>query len=223
MHQKRLHIAFPIALILSGVTVLPASAAAEMAFSLYGGYQSAPHSDVEVDGMTDFAAGWEGKSFSWPIYWGARGTWWLDSFDTPNLGVSLDFSHSKVYADDETLQKTGWSHFEFSDGLNLLTVNALYRFPMPEAKLTPYVGIGAGINVPHVEVTRPSGTTYGYQFGGPTLQAQAGLSYSFAKNWDAFVEYKANYSWIDVDLDGGDRMKSNILTNAVNLGVSFHF
>ncbi|PRX07271.1 UNVERIFIED_ORG: lipid A oxidase [Martelella mediterranea] len=199
------------------------SAAAEMTLSLYGGYQSAPHSEIDIDGVRAFTAGWEGRSFTWPVYWGARGTLWLDDYQMPNLGIALDFSHTKVYADDETLAKAGWSHFEYSDGLNLLTLNALYRFPLNDSKWTPYVGLGAGINVPHVEVTRPSGRTYGYQFGGPTLQAQAGLAYSFARNWDAFLEYKANYSWVDVDIDSGDSMKSNIWTNAVNLGVSFSF
>ena len=198
-------------------------ASAETAFSVYGGYQTAPHSPIEINGADAFTAGWEGRSFNWPAYWGARATYWLDRYKQPNLGIALDFSHAKVYADDATLAKSGWSHFEFTDGLNLLTLNALYRFPIKDSKWTPYVGLGAGINVPHVEVTRPSGRTYDYQFGGPTVQAQAGVSYNFAKNWDAFVEYKANYSWVDVKIDSGDRMKTGILTNSVNFGIGFRF
>jgi lipid A oxidase len=192
-------------------------------FSVYGGYQTAPHSDVELSGGPDFTAGWEGNSFSMPIYWGVRGTYWFDGGRLSNLGISLDFTHAKVYADDETLAETGWDHFEMTDGINLLTVNALYRFPIEGSRFTPYVGAGVGINVPHIEVTRPSGTTSEYQFGGATLQAQAGVKYDITDRWAAFVEYKGNYSFVDVDIDSGDSLKTEIFTNAVNVGISFKF
>ncbi|MBP0651944.1 hypothetical protein J8J40_33275, partial [Mycobacterium tuberculosis] len=71
-----------------------------------------------------------------------------------------------------------FSHFEFTDGLNLLTLNALYRMPL-NTVFTPYAGLGAGINVPHVETTATgTGALAGapkpgeYQLGGATLQAQ---------------------------------------------------
>ena len=41
------------------------------------------------------------------------------------------------FADDETLASSGWSHFEFSDGINLLTLNALYRMPIEGTKFVP--------------------------------------------------------------------------------------
>lgn len=214
-------------------TIVPAvvllcahSAAAEMAISVYGGMQSAPHSDVTVSGPTapaSFAAGWEGNSFAAPPYYGVRGTWWLDNFGQPNFGISLDYTHAKVYADDETFTKSGWSHFEFTDGLNLLTLNGLYRMPIQGSRFTPYIGAGAGINVPHVEVTRPTGNTFEYQYGGITLQAQAGVDYKISDRWSAFAEYKGNYSFVDVDIDSGDSLKANIITNAVNVGLTFHF
>ena len=206
-----------------GLVGLPVTASAEMAIAVYGGAQTAPHSDIEINDKKAFTAGWEGNSFEAPPYFGVRGTWWLDQFGMSNLGVSLDYTHAKVYADSETLRKSGWDHFEFTDGLNLLTINALYRFPVDDSRWTPYLGVGAGINVPHVEVTRASGRTFDYQFGGATLQAQAGIAYRIARHWDAFVEYKGNYSWVDVDIDSGDSLSSEIITNAVNFGVSFKF
>lgn len=192
--------------------------------SAYGGYQTAPHSKVEVSDQPDFTAGWEGKSFASPPYWGVRGTYWFEGGALSNLGISLDYTHDKVYADDDTLRKSGWSHFEFTDGLNLLTLNALYRFPLESMPaLTPYVGAGAGINVPHVEVTRASGKTFEYQFGGATLQAQAGISYAITKNWSTFLEYKGTYSFVDVDIDSGASLKTDVKTNAVNLGIAYKF
>ncbi len=203
------------------IATVPAQA--EMGLSVYGGFQTAPHSDIEVSDQPDFRAGWEGKSFEMPPYYGVRGTWWMDNLGKPNLGLSVDFTHAKVYADSETLSASGWSQFEFSDGINLLTLNALYRMPIEGTKFVPYVGAGAGINVPHVEVTRGSGRTFEYQLGGATVQAQAGLAYDFNESWSAFVEYKGNYSWVDVDIDSGASLKTNILTNAVNVGVSYRF
>ncbi|HCL64246.1 MAG TPA: lipid A oxidase [Rhizobium sp.] len=198
-------------------------ARAEMAISVYGGVQSAPDSDVIVSDQADFNAGWEGNSFAMPPYYGIRGTWWMEELGQPNLGVSLDYTHAKVYADDATLAASGWSHFEYTDGLNLLTLNALYRMPIEGTKFTPYIGAGAGINVPHVEVTRASGTTFNYQFGGATIQAQAGIAYGITDNWSTFVEYKGNYSWVDVDIDSGASLRSNIMTNAINAGLTFRW
>ncbi|MBP1850486.1 outer membrane protein [Rhizobium halophytocola] len=212
------------ALLLSTVSFLmitPPAARAEMAISAYGGVQSAPHSHVDLSDGPDFTAGWEGKSFAAPPYYGVRATWWMEDLGHPNLGLSLDYTHDKVYADDETLSKSGFSHFEFTDGLNLLTLNALYRMPIDGTKFVPYVGAGAGINVPHVEVARGSGTTFEYQFGGPTVQAQAGVAYQFTDHLAAFAEYKGNYSWVDVDIDNGASLKTNIMTNAINVGVTF--
>ncbi len=214
------------ALLCTGALIFTAAPALseDLQFSVYGGYQTAPHSGVTTSDGTHFTAGWEGKSFASPPYYGGRATWWLQSLGEPDLGLSIDFSHAKVYAGGDTFAKTpGWTHFEFTDGLNLLTVNALYRFTEPGRAWTPYVGLGAGINIPHVEVTRPSGRTFGYQVGGATLQAQAGVSYAITDNWSVFTEYKGNYSWVNVDIDSGAKLKTNVLTNAVNVGVSYHF
>ncbi len=207
------------------VALLHAPAQADdFAIQVYGGYQGAPHSDVSVSDGTDFNAGWEGQSFEMPPYIGARGIWWGVVDTMPDLGFSLDYTHAKVYADDETLARTpGWTHFEFTDGLNLVTLNALYRFPVAGTNITPYLGAGAGLNIPHVEVTRPSGITSEYQIGGATLQAQAGIDYRLTDQWSVFAEYKGNYSFISADIDNGATLDTNIWTNAVNFGVSFRF
>lgn len=190
----------------------------------YGGYQFSPHSDVDISGVgaQSFAAGWDTNPFQMPPYWGVRGTYWFEGGALSNWGVSLDFTHAKVYADDETLAKSGFTHFEFTDGINLLTLNALYKFDTG-SNWKPYVGAGVGINVPHVEVTRATGRTFDYQFGGATLQAQAGVRYEFNDNWSVFTEYKGNYSWVDVDIDSGSSLKTRILTHAINFGVNYKF
>jgi lipid A oxidase len=212
-----------VALTVSTVALIAGTASAEMQFSVYGGAQGATGNDVKVTDGTRFDPDWSGKSFSNPLYFGVRGVYWLDQFNYSNWGISLDYTHAKVYGN---LNNTppDWTHFEFTDGLNLLTLNALYRFQDPSRAWTPYVGAGVGINVPHVEVTRAKGTTFDYEFGGASLQAQAGVSYQFAKHWSTFLEYKGNYSFVnDVPIDSGDKLKTNVFTNAINFGVSFNF
>ena len=200
-----------------------AAMAGDFEISGYGGIQSAVGSHVDMSDQPDFHADWEGKSFSSPPYWGVRGTYWFTDGSWKDLGISLDYSHDKVYATKSTMARAGFSHFEFTDGLNLLTLNALYRFPIEDSPFVPYIGAGIGINVPHVEVTRPSGKTFEYQFGGATLQAQAGVAYRVTDNWSAFLEYKGTYSFIDTDIDHGGTLKTNMMTNAVNFGVSYKF
>ena len=203
----------------------PVAAKADPALSVYGGFQSAPHSGIRVTDGTEFTAGWKGKSFSPPPYWGVRGTWWLEEYGYDNIGIALDFSHTKVYADKETLKtkSPGWTHFEFTDGLNLLTLNGLYRFKQPGRFWTPYVGAGVGLNVPHVEVIRPSGKTWNYQVGGVTGQLAGGVDFSVTEHISVFSEYKFNYSHVNVKIDSGDHLKTNILTHAINFGLSYNF
>jgi lipid A oxidase len=208
---------------LSVAVVMVASAASGQQFQIsgYGGYQTAPHSGVTITGEAPFTTGWEGKSFTHPIYYGVRGTWWLDGLGLPNAGLSIDFSHTKVYSNP-----ADWpadiTHLEFTDGLNLLTANALYRFSS-EDQFRPYVGAGLGIAVPHVELTRTSGSTFEYQYGGPTVQLMAGFDFMLDANWSVFAEYKGNFTMVDVAVDSGDRLQTDIVTNAINVGVSFHF
>ncbi|MXU64953.1 outer membrane protein [Oceanomicrobium pacificus] len=201
-----------------------AAQAADQQLSFYGGLQTAPHSVVQgVDSegnAFDFTAAWDGKSFEMPPYWGVRYNYWRKD----DWGLSLDFSHSKVYSDDATRDDNGFEVLEFTDGLNVLTVNAMRRFSEPDRAWTPYVGAGLGITVPHVEVQADGGArTNGYQFGGYAAQAQVGVDYALSDRWSVFAEYKFNYTSNDVELKNGGNLETDIITNAINLGVSFGF
>jgi lipid A oxidase len=214
---------FPLLVALTVLTA-PGIARAEVELSFYGGWQTAPHSGVTVQGDSvvpdsDFTAGWEGRSFDAPPYYGLRATWWRNE----RFGFGLDLNHSKVYADDATLSATGYEHFEFSDGLNILTVNAYARWDSALGDFTPYVGGGLGVAVPHVELTDGGSETFGYQVTGPAVAWMAGLSYPINDTWSVFGEYKGTYSVNEADLTGGGTLETDIITNAVNLGVSFNF
>ncbi len=209
---------------LAALILAPGLAAAEVELSFYGGVQGAPHSDVTVRGDsavadTDVTAGWEGNSFDAPPYYGLRATYWRPD----NLGFGIDLNHTKVYADDSTLAETGYEKLEFTDGLNILTLNAYRRWPDAAYGLTPYVGGGLGVAVPRVEVTDNGSETDEYQLTGPAVALMAGASYEITDRMSVFGEYKGTYSQNEADLTGGGTLESDIVTNALNLGVSFNF
>lgn len=205
------------------ILALPTFAAAQVELSFYGGAQSAPASDVTIrnDAIIpndDFSVSWEGRSASAPVYYGIRATNW----QSPTFGYGLDFSHNKVYPKDGALP-AGYDVLEFTDGLNTLTVNAYRRWPAALGAVSPYVGGGLGISIPHVEVTYGASETFGYQFGGPAATWIAGASYPISDQWAVFGEYKGTFTSNTGDLDTGGTVESDIFTNAVNLGVSFNF
>jgi lipid A oxidase len=198
--------------------------AGDWEISVYGGVQGADSSRVKGNdpgglGHFDFDSDWEGKSFHPPPYYGVRVTWWRNE----RLGFGLEFSHDKVYASDSTKTDQGFSVLEFTDGLNIVTANVLYRWPEPSRRWTPYVIGGLGVSVPHVEVTTAAGRTFEYEYGGLALRAAAGISYAFNEHWSGFAEVQATYTVNDVDLKNGGDLETNIFTNALNLGVSYRF
>jgi lipid A oxidase len=206
------------------VAALPVAGAAEVELSIYGGFQSSPHSEVSIAGNPaiadqDFTAGWEGRSLEAPPYYGLRATWWRSE----TLGFGVELNHAKVYADDETLAEAGLSRLEFSDGINTVTVNVFRRWPEALGAVTPYVGGGLGLAIPHVEVTGGGSRTFEYQVTGPAAAVFAGASYPITDRWSVFGEYRGTYSMNSADLDGGGTLETDIVTNAFNLGVSFGF
>ncbi len=210
--------------LLMAAAVLPTAGQAQVELSFYGGAQSSPHSEVSLSGDSvladqDFTAGWEGRSFEMPPYYGLRATWW----QSDRFGFGLDVNHTKVYADAETLAETGYEHFEFSDGLNIITMNAYRSFPDAFGGLSPYVGAGVGMSVPHVELYEGTSRTAEYQLGGPAVALMAGASYPISDRFSVFGEYKGTYSVNSVELDTGGTLDTNIVTNSLNVGVSFNF
>ena len=203
---------------------LSSPAISEQQFSFYGGVQSSPHSKVkgtEPNGVDfDFTAGWEGKSLSMPPYYGFRYTNWYDDSN----GWSINFSHSKAYSDRKTRDSNNFNVLEFTDGLNPLTINWMHRYA-PISGFRPYVGVGVGVAFPHVELKSPSMTekTFEFQYGGPVVDFMGGATYSFNQKWSAFAEYAFHYVKLDVDMGDGGKFRTNLITNALNIGLNYSY
>lgn len=182
-----------------------------------GGYGGLPYthpSNIHIvkPGTTDLTVkdvSWDGRPFKSPIYYGLRVLVW--SLASP-FGGMLDFTHSKAIAQREALvefsgtrqgkavnetAKVGerFRHLEFSHGHNMLTLNGLLRLATLSNRIVPYVGLGAGINLPHTEVQFLDDPvrTYMYQYAGYTVQAVAGFEIRLAGT-ALFIEYKLTLS-----------------------------
>lgn len=192
----------------------------ETALAFYGGVPNTLPSDVTIQkaDQHDFTlrdVQWEGKPFTNPIYYGVRTTRWL----TGRSGTMLDFTHSKAIAlRDIQHTITGtlggkpapaqgtvedlFGKLEASHGHNMLTLNGLLRLPSITARLSPYVGLGAGLSLPHMEVDiKGEPRTYEYQFAGPVGQALAGIELRLPRI-SVFLEYKFTLAPYDVPLSG---------------------
>ncbi len=201
------------------------SRAGELQVSGYSGFIASADSDVDSnDGATSYSnsVSWEGKPFEMPPFWGARVTYWTDRWQ--NWGGAIDFAHSKVYAELNGAVGGVYDTLEFTDGLNLLTANVMYRHPN-SSRFTPYAGVGAGVAIPHVEVDfdATADETFEYQLTGPAVQALVGVDIAITDHISTFVEYKANYSWHDADLAGGGSLETEIFNNQFIVGLTYTF
>lgn len=203
---------------------LATAAAAEIELGVYGGWQTSPHSDTKgtLPDTGDYSEfiGWDGNPFAMPPYYGVRATYWQDN----GTGWGLEWTHAKVYgAHDSAL----FDRLEFTDGLNIITVNYAKRWQNRWNQLTPYVNAGVGIALPHVDVEPANaldgGHTFEYQLTGPAARLTAGVSYELSENWNLFSEYQFTWSQNDVSLNGGGTLSTRILTNSLNVGVSYDF
>jgi hypothetical protein len=199
-------------------TTLPAR---ETMVGAYGGAPYTYPSPVRIhkEGAEDFTIDpvhWFGDPFHNPIYYGARVAQWLTG---GKAGLMLDFIHSKAMAElDKEAAFSGQidgkplpprarisdivKKLEFSHGHNMLLFTGLLRLPSIGARLSPYVGAGAGVLLPHTEVglaAQGHPRTYEYNYAGPAGQALVGLEVRLSR-LSFFVEYKFTYGRYDAPL-----------------------
>jgi lipid A oxidase len=146
--------------------------------------------------------------------------WWQ-----PNgWGFGIELTHAKACAPHNEMTAAGFDDLEFTDGHNLITLNAAKRWENKWKSYTPYVGVGLGIAMPHVDVTPTGGeSTYGYQMTGPVLRLTAGVTRALTDRISLFGEYQFSVSQNEAELDGGGDLSTRLITNALNVGISYSF
>jgi lipid A oxidase len=204
------------------------SAMAEMQIGVYGGMNTNFNSPVTLHkgALSDSrTVDWEGRSFQMPPYRGAQATYWLNA--NASWGVGIDYTHSKAYAALNFATDPVYRHLEFTDGNNLLLLNLLYRFgPLADGRLVPYLGVGGGVAIPHVEVKLkafPGQDTWEYQFAGGAAQVLGGLEYRLNDAWSLTAEGKLSYAHLATELEGGGTLKTYLWSPQLVLGLSYRF
>jgi hypothetical protein len=174
--------------------------------------------------------GWDGDALYFPIDGGARVVRWSGSF-----GTMIDFLHNKAVARlgrgahgrkiengvVETVETTGtikgqpapqtlpltdlFERLEFTHGHNVLLLTGMMRLAPLTPAIRPYVGIGAGAAIPHVEVGfagEPGRRrTNEYQLAGPAAQLVAGVEFRHGRG-SFYLEYKFTWASIAAMLSG---------------------
>ena len=225
---------------------------AEVTLSLFTGQQFTDNGDLHYQNRgaaTDVRFDdirWQEKSFEQPLFYGARLAYWLT--DTPNVGISIDFTHAKTYAaDDDTVSVKGVrggnavsgrepfsntiDSFNLSHGLNMITFNGMYRwFPAGQrdetllGRLHMYTGLGAGFSIPHVEADIKGVRTESYQAGaGPVVNGMMGLNYDITRFLSGFLEYKLSYADVDAELKGGAKINAESVNHQLIFGLTTRF
>ncbi len=206
---------------LLAVSAMAAQAQTELSF--YGGARIVANSQVVGDdpggaGRFDFLARWREQAANPAAGFGVRITWWRDDL----LGWGLDYDRSALRADGATLAENGLVAMEFGNGSSMLTVNA-YRRWQEGGSLVPYIGAGVGVAVPRVEFDGGGARTSRFQLAGAAFQWVAGASYPVNDRWSVFGEYKGSFSSNLARLASGGSFNTNVLSNALNIGVSLGF
>jgi len=215
----------------------PETAGREILFAGYAGSPFYHRSDVHIvrpddTDLTLKQMGWDGDPLYFPIDGGIRSVEWWGS-----AGFMVDFTHNKAvprlgkgahgrklaHPVIETAEAEGTlegqpippevkltdvlERFEFTHGHNTLLFTGMLRLPSLTPRVRPYLGLGVGFAIPHVEVWFPGGKrddrTSEYQYAGPAAQAIAGIELRTGKA-SYFLEYKFIWAHISGALTGDE-------------------
>ncbi|MEO8440353.1 MAG: hypothetical protein ABI540_09040 [Spartobacteria bacterium] len=224
-------------------------ARAEVELSIFAGVALSQDSDLKLQqsGGTDLtfhSVSFEGRDFSAPPYYGLRALWFPS--EESHWGFGAEFFHMKMYADtDSTARVTGRRNevevnaneriddtiqsLSLSHGLNYALGDIVYRWQPGRrgedflGHLQPYVGVGVGAAIPHVESNVNGRFHEEYQLHGPGVQALAGMNVELTRHFGLMLEYKFTYANLNsLDIPGGS-IEVTPLTHHFATGLTFTF
>jgi hypothetical protein len=171
----------------------------------------------------------------------------------PRWGIGLDFTHLKAFMADtqQEVAVTGASpdvpaegrivlgdRFEslnVSHGVNHVAIHGVYRWMLlptagaPDGRLQPFVSLGAGPAVPHLELTlrdkgelRPKSYSYQLRPGNWSVGAGAGVRWKAAAHFGVYTEYRWTQSILgNMRFDNGEegRVKMRFSSHHMAWGI----
>lgn len=176
-----------------------------------------------------------------PWYYGARVT--RDLERVPWLAIEAEFIHAKAISrPSQSVPVTGLMNgipvertdalgetlprFELSHGLNVLVGNAVLHWPIVQVKGRPLVQLagrgGAGVSIPHVEVTFAGQSTDRYQLGGWALAGSIGAEVRISTHVSGVFEAAWTRTALDLDIGRAD-LEANLTTRHIIGGVMWRF
>ncbi len=205
-----------------GALVLAATAPAraQTELSIYGGGTlfSGASGGSSGAGSSGYTTDWGGVLGDVGGRYGARIVWWGDG----GSGLGLDFDLASVLVATTDLAPEESTTLELGEGSGRVTVNMFHRWKN-RALMVPYVGAGIGLSLPQVEGDSGGASVSGYQIGGPAMQWIAGASLPLESNWAVFGEYKGSFAASSFDFSGGGAGRTDVFSNAINIGVTLGF
>ena len=224
-------------------------ARAEVDLSIFTGVALSQDSDLRLQqgGGTDLTfrdVSFEGRDFEDPPYYGVRALWFPAS--DSHWGFGAEFFHIKLYANtDQTTHVSGRRNgvgvngderidntiqtFSLSHGLNYALAEVVYRWQPGQrgedflGHLEPYLGVGLGAAIPHVESQVNGSFHEEYQLHGPGVEGLAGLKVALTRHIGLMFEYRFTYANLDsLDIPGGS-IEVTPLTHHLVTGLTFSF
>ena len=222
--MKRAKLLFIAILVLGLMGMTAPFATAENFVDIYGGVAIPADENVTVKGSQGGVSleTTELVSFDEAFAVGGRvGFWYTETNPSMDyVGVALDVSYFKTEADD------------IGTDMYVVPITVLVMLRHPGDTLQPYLGIGGGLFISHIEqevdlsfVGAGTGTAKDTSFD-PGFDARAGLGIKVHKNIKVFGE--GRYTYFEPtykDTVSGVRVKVDTDSNVFYLlgGISFHF
>jgi hypothetical protein len=214
---------FSRTLLASMIALSPSTAAADWMIAGFVGAAKTPATTLKV--TPDSGAAFEladvafrGAAWRSPIYYGYRLGWLRND---ARLSYEAEFIHAKTIAVDT--RSTLLTAFEQSHGLNFAFGNLAVRSrTFCDGRCTAIGRAGLGISIPHVEATYAGAAVSEYQFGGPAVQAGAGLEIVLHRGFTAIVDTRVTRTSVTDSLPGAV-LKGSFTSWHTSVGAGWRF
>jgi hypothetical protein len=228
------------------VIAWPATASAQMYFSVSAGGNHTQPADVTVDvpsaglDVTYHDVPFSARSLASPQYY----MWRLGRLFGPRqrFGLEFEFTHLKVIADASKSYLTSGQiagvaipggavlpmsaevqEYQMTHGLNFLIVNGVWRMPVGSNHRLAFVArAGLGTTLPHAETSVLGQSSQHYEFAGIGVEGSAGVAVKISHLLSLIADYKVSEAQPRITVVSGTG-QTTALTQQVAIGLALGF